>query len=164
MHAARILAVALLSTPLSQTGSPAPDPKLIRVYVHTDGGGEASELRDRQDTVKDISSWLADKKKDVVIVASEDGADVIVEVIQRWFSTPRVVMGVGGGRQGINPPPPSQIAHVRAEFRHARKTTSITNKNEPLLSNRGWKAAADDVAKQIHKWMMDNREAIVAAR
>jgi hypothetical protein len=40
----------------------------------------------------------------------------------------------------------------------------FANKNSPLESNGGWKSAADDVAKQIDKWIVDHQAQILAAR
>jgi hypothetical protein len=42
--------------------------------------------------------------------------------------------------------------------------SEITNKNRPNETASGWKSAADDVAKQIEKWIADRREAIIEAR
>jgi len=41
---------------------------------------------------------------------------------------------------------------------------TFKNKTAPLESQLGWKQAAEDIAKQIEKWIADRRVAIVAAR
>jgi hypothetical protein len=138
------------------------DPKLIRVFVHTEDLGQADELAARLQSVKDLSDALRGKKKVLVLVPEEDQADVVVEVRGRALTVPRVVMGVGA-RPG-EPPGGGAPARVVQLSASVGESETFKNKNSPLESQMGWKSAADDIAKQIEKWITDRRAAILAAR
>lgn len=144
-----------------------PDPKLVRVFVHTDDQGEPNELAARRESVKHLTEALSGRKKVFVIVPDEDRADVVVEVEGRGLTVPRVVIGIA--------PRPGDPAGGAAMTRVAQLTVSVNaervsehesfkNKNSPVESPLGWKSAADDIAKQIEKWAADRRAAIIAAR
>lgn len=151
----------------SRSGAPPVDPALIRVFVHTEDSGHPSELAARQQSVKDLTAALAGKKKVLAIVPQEESADVVVEVRGLSVTVPKVAFGIparpgepaGGAAMarkvqlavGVRPPP-------------ALDGEAFKNKNSPLESPLGWKQAADDIAKQIEKWIADRRAAIIAAR
>lgn len=160
-----IVSCLILSANPSQAGAPQADAKLIRVYIHTGDGGHPTELGGRRESAKDLANWLADKKKDLVIVKDEDLADVVLEVMERSLTTPKVVFGIAG-RPGQPLGAPARVVHlsVKLELTHDADSVDFKNKNAPLDSGGGWKSAADDIAKQVHKWITDRRAEILAAR
>ncbi len=162
-----ILTALVVTSGQSGSAATQPDPKLIRVFVHTDDSGQADELAARQQSVKDLSDALRAKKKVLVLVPEEDQADVVVSVNGRGLTVPRVVMGVGA-RPGEPPGggAPARVVQLSASARAERvgEKETFKNKNSPLESQMGWKSAADDIAKQIEKWITDRRAAILEAR
>ena len=172
MIVALLLSFALGAGPQVPAATPQLDPKLIRVHVQTDDGGDASELAARRDSVKHLLASIAGKKKAGIVVAdAEDGADVVVEVEQRGVTIPKVVIGLSGGMgspSGRPSPATQQVRVVKLGVTVAiardGDPSEITNKNRPNETESGWKSAADDVAKQIEKWIADHREAIIEAR
>ena len=169
MIIALLLSVSLGAT--QQPATPAPDPKLIRVHVQTDEGGDPIELEARRDSVKHLSVAVAEKKKAMVVVSSVSDADVFVNVKERGFTVPKVVIGLSGGMGSPSgrPGPASQpvrIAQLRVTLQIAGDTnpTAIANKNRVNENESGWKSAANDVVKQLEKWIDDHREAIIEAR
>ncbi len=133
---------------------------LVHVFVRTDDGGEGIELAGRKQSVADLSSSFASKKKSFVVVDDERKADLIVEVMDRSVVTPKVVLGITP-----RPSDPSSIAGmngpVRAVVLRARvvrqdHTPIFVNKNKPAESPRGWKDAAEDLAGQIEKWVKEH--------
>ena len=141
--------------------------RLVRVYVHTDDTGDVVEVSARRDSVKELRAALADKKKDLVLVEGRDGADVVVEVVDRTVTIPRVVFGTSP-RSGQ--PPDARTAglaravHLRVTLTYRDEPTIFDNKNTLIESNGGWQSAADDVAKQVDKWIVDHRAQILAGR
>jgi hypothetical protein len=134
-------------------------PALPRVYVYTSESGDSDDVRDRGASVKDLRAALKDKKKDLVVVDAESDADLLVEVLDRAVTIPRVVFGMAP-RMGQQPDPagPTHEVHLHVAMRHPNETAlDISSKNGPLESTGGWKSAADDVAKQIDKWIVDHR-------
>ena len=172
MVAALLLLISLGVCSQAPTATPQPDPKLIRVHVQTDDGGDASELAARRESVKHLSSAIAGKNKaGIVVVDAEDAADVVVEVEQRGITIPKVVIGLSGGMGSPNgrPGPATQqvrVVKLGVTIAIARDgdPSELANKNRPNETESGWKSAADDVAKQVEKWIADHREAIIEAR
>ena len=146
-----------------------PDPKLVRVHVGTDDGGHPAELAARRESAKHLIAALAGKKKTLAIVEDEDKADVVVEVIDRALTVPRIVFGsattTGGGNPGPAPPP-TRVVQLRVTASAGRVVdpVEIKNKNRPVESEPGWKAAADDIAKQVDQWIAEHRARIIEAR
>jgi hypothetical protein len=68
------------------------------------------------------------------------------------------------GRPGQPPTGPARIVHLEARLTQGAMSETFTNKNSPFESAGGWKSAADDVAKQVHKWIADHRAKILAER
>jgi hypothetical protein len=121
---------------------------LPRVYVSTDPAGEKNELRDRQQSVKDLRSALASKKKTLVMSDSEERSDITVEVIERTTTVPKVRIGVAA------PGGPARAVHLRVKLtRGSEDPVELTNTNTVFETSGGWTAAAEDVAKQIEKWI-----------
>jgi hypothetical protein len=165
----RVLILASLGVALALTpaGAGQVNPKLIRVFVHTADSGHEDELAARRESLKDLTAWLENKKKDLQIVKDEDSADVVVEVMGRALTVPKVVVGSVPSRPGQTPlpqPPPARVVQLSVELRHRARTTEFKNTNSPLESARGWRTAAENVAAQLHKWMTDRRTAILEAR
>lgn len=171
-----ILALLLSMTIGAVTQAPTPtpqlDPKLIRVHVQTDEDGDTSDLTARRESVKHLLAAIAGKKKSGLIVADdEDAADVVVEVEQRGITVPKVVVGLSGGMGSPNGRPGPATQQVRVvklgvtvAIARDGDPTEFSNKNRPNETESGWKSAADDVAKQVEKWIADHREAIIEAR
>ena len=161
------LAPVLAVAPAGQAPStPQPETKLVRVFIHTADGGEPNELAARLESVKHLSEALG-KKKTLAMVSGEDRADVVIDVKGRGLIVPRVVFGTGP-RPG-DPPGGAAMARVvqltvAVNAQRLDERESFKNKNKPVESQLGWKSAADDIAKQIEKWVTDRRTAILAAR
>lgn len=172
MIVALLLSASLGASQQAPTATAQLDPKLIRVHVQTDEGGDPTELAARRESVKHLLSAIAGKKKAGLVPAdNEDAADVVVEVETRGVTVPKVVIGLSGGMgnpSGRPGPATSQVRVVKlgVTLAIARESDSveITNKNRPNETESGWKSAADDVAKQVEKWIADHREAIIEAR
>jgi hypothetical protein len=173
MTALLLLSYCLTVLPQSSPAAVQPDSQLIRVHVETDDGGVAEELAGRRASVKHLAEEIAKQKKGkvMVIVATEDAADVVVEVRDRGLHVPKFVIGLGGGMGG--PPgrpaplaPPTKYAQLRVEatLTHGGDPVAITNTNRAIDAESGWKSAAEDIAKQLEKWVAAHRAAILAAR
>jgi hypothetical protein len=159
-----MFALGSQNTPATLQTQPAPS--LARVYVHTDETGDAFAVKARRESVKDLSGALAGKMKRLVLVQDEDHADVVLDVIDRGVTIPRVVIGIGA-RPGQPPDAgvvPTRVAHLRVELTCGLESVELTNKNAPIESNAGWKYAADDIAKQVDKWIGDHSEQVLAAK
>ena len=168
MSGAPIVAVLCLLS-LLVAGAPQADPALIRVYIDSQPGPDAIGFSERQQSGKDLAAALAGKKKLVTIVDDEDKADVVVEVHERTTTVPKIVIGLGPrSGQTTNPAAtaPTREARLRvsASLTHADESREITNKNRAHDHPGGWKSAAEDIAKQIEKWLSDRRAKILAAR
>lgn len=172
MIAALLLSIGLGASAQAPAATPQLDPKLIRVHVQTDDGGDPSELAARRESVKHLLAAIAGKKKAGLVVADdEDAADVVIEVEQRGITVPKVVIGLSGGMgspSGRPGPATQQVRVVKLGVTIAiardGDPAELTNKNKPNETQSGWKSAADDVAKQAEKWIVDHREAIIEAR
>ena len=132
-----------------QTPAKAP----LRVFIETDE--LAGDLAARRTSVTDLAAALATRKKQFLVVDAEENADVRVEVLDRSLDTPKVVIGIGArpGQLPGSPASPARTVRLRASVKYAGETTILTNKNTPFENNRGWKAAADDLAKHIEQWV-----------
>src|SRR5688572_16455013 len=98
MIVALLLSIGLGTGQEAPAATPQLDPKIIRLFVQTDDGGDASELAARQESVRHLQAHLAGKKKAAIaVVTVEADADVIVEVEQRSVTVPKVVIGLSGG-------------------------------------------------------------------
>lgn len=150
------LAAATVPLPASVARAQA----IFRIYVETDKSGIPEELAARQDSVKDLKAALASKKKTIAIVESEDEAQIVVEVIDRGLTVPKVVLGLGP-RPGQPPGPGGPVKHaqlrVRVTFKANERVVDLTNKNKARDDTRGWKSAADDLADQINKFVLNLR-------
>ena len=135
-------------------------PSVVRIYVHTaDDGSDARELAARRESVADVAAALATKKKVLSVVSEKEQADVLLELIGRGWTVPKFMIGLGarpGQPPGAGGSPMRAVQlSVRLRIRDREETVDFTNRNTPLESSRGWKSAADDIAKQIEKWITD---------
>ena len=90
--------------------------------------------------------------------------DVVITVTDRGLTVPKVAIGiVPTGRPGA-PVGPIRVTHLAVTLKSGKDELEIKNKNSPSESTGGWKSAADDVAKQIEKWIAEHRAAILSAR
>ena len=163
-----LLLAALAAAP-GQSGSATTqaDAKLVRVFIHTEDRGEPRELASRLESVKHLTAALGSKKNAFVMINEEDPADVVIDVRGRALTVPKVVIGIGA-RPG-DPPGGAAMARVvqlsvSVDAQRLGDEEEFKNKNAPVESQMGWKSAADDIAKQIEKWIADRRLAIIAAR
>ena len=156
--------VLTLPSPASMQSSALPQP--VRVFIQTDAVGDPDELAARRVSVKDLAASLAAKRKTAEIVANEDRADIVVDVLSRGLMVPKVVIGLGG-LGGLGPRPgqpatssgPVRTAVLRVRLTIDDNSVVFTNKNKPAESVRGWKSAADDIGDQIEAWIAKRREA-----
>jgi hypothetical protein len=158
--------VLLVLALVSQAKPPAPDLKLVRVYIFAEASDDAVKTAALRESVKDVSAGLAGKKKSVVIVDDGDRADVVLEVIERTRTVPRVVFGLAArpGQPSSGVPPPARVVHLRVTLTHRDESVTLANKNALLESAGGWKAAADDIVKQCERWIADNHARLLAGR
>lgn len=148
------------------------DPRIIRVHVITADGGHPDELAARRASVEHLAAAIAAQKKGAVlaVVDEESKADVVVDVIQRSVSVPKVVFGLGPPRSGgasspsMNPQTRHANLHVTLHMAAGSDRVEFKNNNRAIESEQGWKSAAGDISKQIEKWTADRRAAIIKAR
>ncbi len=173
MLVALLLSIGLGPGQPPAAATPQQDPKLIRVHVQTGEDGDPAELSARRESVKHLLSAIAGKKKAglVTVADASDSVDVVVEVEQRGFTVPKVVIGLSGGMGSSNGRPgpgaqPVRIAQLGVTFQIAGQnaSTAVTNKNRVNENESGWKSAAEDVVKQLEKWIAERQAAIIEAR
>ena len=161
-----LLLTVVLFTASPQAGAPVqPDPALVRVYVATSPAGSAEDSAARRESVAQLKAALGAKKKEVVVAEDEEKADVAIDVVGREVSTPKIV--IGWPRPGQpRTQAPSRLVHLRVELEAPRLETTLQFENKTSIydTGPGWKSAADDVAKQILKWIADNRTRILEKR
>lgn len=160
-----LIAALLCALPGQSAALPQVDPALIRVYVGTNPGG----LGELEQSVKDLTSAIASKKKLMAIVDDEDKADVVIVVKHRGTTVPKIVIGIGPRPgQGADPaatsPAREALLTVDLGLAHADEKLEIKNKNRANDNPGGWKSAAEDIAKQVEKWVSDRRAKIVSVR
>jgi hypothetical protein len=54
--------------------------------------------------------------------------------------------------------------HLRVRLTCSDGAVAFANKNTAIEQNSGWKSAADDIAKQVDKWIVDHSKQILATR
>jgi hypothetical protein len=164
------LLIAAVSPPRAASSATPQAQQLIRVFVQTEDSGQAEELAARKASVKDLSEALTSKKKLLTVVENEDSADVEVEVVERGVTIPKVVLGIGGSSTRPGQPPtaggPARSAelHVKVTMKSDGLSVKLKNKNKAADNPRGWKSAAEDLADQIGKWVLERREPILTTR
>ena len=138
--------------------SKAAAPGLPLVCVTTSDQGDSDDVKGRQESVKDLRAALADKKKHLVVVDQEDRADFVVTVIERTTTIPKILFTpMQPGVSGPVATGPSRAVHLRvAIVRGSSDPTEFTNKSTAIEARGGWNSAADDIAKQIDKWVVDH--------
>jgi hypothetical protein len=163
-----LAALAALPLPSEQEATRV-TPSVVRIYVHAaDDGSDAQELAARRESVADVAAALATKKKVLSVVSEKEQADVLLELIERGWTVPKFMIGLGarpGQPPGAGGTPMRAVQlRVRLRVRDREETVDFTNKNTPLESSRGWKSAADDLAGQIEKWVAAHRDEIHSSR
>jgi len=162
-----LLVTVVLFTASPQAGAPAQaDPTLVRVYVSTTPAGSAEDSAARRESVAQLKAAIGAKKKDVVVAEDEEKADVAIDVVGREVSTPKIVIGLGPRPGQPTTQTPSRLVHLRVELEAPRLETTLQFENKTRIydTGPGWKSAAEDVAKQILKWIADNRTRIIEKR
>lgn len=146
-----LVAVGAWPSPVA-TSLAAQTSALPRVYVHTAESGDPRELRDRQQSVKDLRAAFARKKKDLVVIDDEERADFDVELVDRTTVVPKIRIGLtppGPGAAG-----PGRVVHLRVKLTRGDQSVEFTNKNTAYDVSNGWSSAADDVVRQIDQWIV----------
>ena len=168
MIASLIVLLTLGLGSAQQAPSPTPDPSLIRVFVQTDERGESRELSDRQQSVRDLTEALGTKKKTLAVVEARDKADLVLVILDRNVTVPKVVMGLsprpGDPNAIVGMNGPVRVVTLRTKVLLGDYTPIFSNKNKPAESPRGWKSAAEDIGGQIEKWIGERREEILKKR
>ena len=141
---------------------------LVRVCAHTDDAGDVPARDARRESLKDLRAALNNKKKDLVLVKTEDEADVLVEVVDRTTTIPKMVFGPvvpsSQPSRGTGGASPVRAVHLRVTLTYHGDPVIFTNKAALIESAGGWRSAADDIAKQVDKWIVDHRAEILAKR
>ena len=164
-HAPFVALLCVLSQ--SPAGPSQPDPALIRLHIDTRVG--SIDPIGLEQSAKDLTAALAGKKKLFTIVDDEDKADIVLEVQERTVTVPKIVIGIGP-RPGQSTNPASTMParearmHVGGSLVHGDESLDMRNKNRANDHPGGWKSAAEDIAKQVEKWVSDRRAKILAAR
>jgi hypothetical protein len=128
---------------------------LPRVYVFTDKDSNDGALKDREESVKDLQAAFAGRKKVLSLADSEERSDVVVEVLERATTVPKFRIGISPSPSRVpGVDPPMRAAVLRVKVTRGEHTVEFRNKNTPFENPHGWDAAADDVVKQIEKWML----------
>ena len=158
-----LLTSALLAMTIfgSAGQTPAMQQKIVRVFVETNDQGDPAEVADRRTSVKDLAAALGSKKKAFAVVEDVDKADLSIEVIERAYNVPKVVFGLGArpGQSTIGTAPVRTAElRVRVAVVPGELAVSLKNKNRAADNPRGWKSAADDLADQIEKWVLEHRD------
>ena len=155
-----IVAVVLLSAIArvapGHAAQKAPAPSPTRVYVFTDPTGDAADLRDRQQSVKDLRTALSRKKKTMTIVDDDDRAEIRIDVLTRTTEVPKFHIGfTPAGPPGVaGVSGPVRVARLRVKIaRPDADPVELVNKNSPSESQGGFISAAEDLASQIEKWI-----------
>jgi hypothetical protein len=146
-----LLFAFILAAPLAAAQTTA----LPRLYIFTETSPDDSFLKEREQSVRDMRDVFASRKKVLTLADDEEHADVVVQVLERTTTIPKV-------RIGFSPPDPSmpganmpaRTVRLRVRATRGQEKIEFTNKNTPFENDRGWQAAADDVAKQIEKWVV----------
>jgi hypothetical protein len=169
-----LLVIALLGVAGQAYEMPVqPNPRLIRVHVLTAEGGHPDELAARRESLDHLAAAIEGQKKGsvLVVVDAVSKADVVVDVIQRSLVVPKVVIGLAPSRSGVGGSSPSMnqrvrhaVLHVTLHMAAGSDRVEFKNKNRATESPKGWQSAADDVAKQIEKWIAGRRSEIIKAR
>jgi hypothetical protein len=141
--------------------------KPFRLFVQTDDSGVAEELSARRTSVRDLSEALASHKKVFVIVDDEDKSEMQIEVLGRGLTVPKVVFGLGprpGESSIATGPAKNAELRIRVTVTQSDLTAELKNKNKANDNPRGWKSAADDLANQLDKWVLEHRAEIGKGR
>jgi deoxyribodipyrimidine photolyase len=162
------LLLTMMFAPAIQSRDAADTATLVRVYAHTDDAGDVPARDARRESLKDLQAALTDKKKDLVLVKTDDEADVLIEVVDRTTTIPKVAFGpvVSSGQPSRGPglASPVRAVHLRVSLTYRGDPIIFTNKAALTESPAGWRSAADDIAKQVAKWIVDHRAEILAKR
>jgi hypothetical protein len=135
----------------------------LRVFVHTDDNGVAEELAARRASVKDLSEALASRKKLFIVVEDEEKSEIQIDVLGRGLTVPKVVLGLGPrpGESAIGTSTTKNAElRIRVTVTSGDLAAELKNKNKANDNPRGWKSAADDLADQLDKWVLEHRAAI----
>jgi hypothetical protein len=162
-----LLLSAMLSARQAPAAPGAAPLRIVRVFVHTNASVDPAEVRAMRESVIDMRDALASKKKIVAIVDAEDKADVVIDVIDRAVTIPKVVFGgvaPATGPPGSGTPPPARAVHLRVKLIYQGEFVSFSNKNSAIESTGGWKSAAQDIAKQMDKWLTEHQAEIFAGK
>jgi hypothetical protein len=157
-----ILVSVLLQSQVS-VGQPPPAANLIRLCVLP--AARTNEAADLFESAKDLSAAFATRKKDLAVVATPEHADVVVTVTNRTVTIPKIAIGVvPENRPGAPASGPVRMMHVRITLAAGKDEIEINSKESALEPTTTWKLAAEDVVKQVEKWIADHKAALMANR
>ncbi len=140
-----------------------PAANLIRVCVLP--AARTDEVADLFESAQDVSAAFATRKKDLVVVASPEDADVVVTITDRTVTVPKVAIGVvPPNRPGAPASGRVRIMHVRTTLTAGKDEIEVNSKSSALKRTTTWKLAAEDVAKEVEKWIADHKAALLANR
>lgn len=154
-----LIAASALSPLLTSFQSSKP----VRVFVQTEDSGVAEELAARETSVKDLSEALASRRKFFIVVDDEEKSEIQIEVLGRGLTVPKVVIGLGPrpGESAIGTATTKNAElRIRVTVTSSDLTAEFKNKNKANDNPRGWKSAADDLAGQLDKWVLEHRAEI----
>jgi hypothetical protein len=161
----RALVIAIVLAGAAQSPVSMPDPNLIRISLRATIGELTPDEAGTRQSVKDISSALAGKKKTLTVVDDPHDADVEVQIVSRSVVTPKVLIGLGprsGEPMSVSTPQRSVV--LRVTVTSGDQKLEFANKNKPVDMPEGWKSAAGDLANQIDKWVAAHRDEIIKRR
>ena len=139
-------------------GKPAPETPVVHVFVKTDAMPDHANVALWRQSIEDVAAAIGQSKKPLTRVTSEADGEVTLQLIERSVITPKVVIGL--------PPRPSdpipgmtpvRTIQLRVKLTAGKHTLEFANKNKPYDSAEGWRAAAQDVANQVVKWIDGHR-------
>jgi len=147
----------LVSSPVLQ-GKPASDANIVHVFVKTESTSDHINAALWRKSIDDVAAAMGQSKKLLTLVTRDADGDVALELIERTVVTPKVVVGLpsrpNDPMPGMNP---VRTILLRVKLTTTGRTLEFENKNKPYESDSGWRAAAQDVANQVVKWIDGHR-------
>lgn len=170
MVTAPLVSLLVFVTSVSGAGVPPShsrpaDPSPVHVYVqiqtsHFTPDEPTSDVGDLKGSVTDLEKALKSRKKTFAVVETPDQADLTIQIESRTTTVPRLVIAPAAplaGQPGMpgmqDAATPTRVLHLRVLATYRGTSLEFTNKNQPIDQGGGWKSAAEDVAKQLEKWV-----------
>lgn len=138
------------------------DDEAVRIFVFTQVNAEGfvdQPTKHRQDSVQDLRKALADKRG-ILVVDNEATADLRVEVLGRAYEptgtkSTQVLPGAYGPQAKTSD---DSIPVIRARLTAGTYVLDIDSGTvEAPFQSLRWQDKAKNLARQIEKWVKDNR-------